>query len=80
MEIGIEAFAKCYGLRELHLPNSLNKLSTNVIAFDESIEKVVYNGTLEEWKHLAYGWHNYNGGRHDFIIQCTDGTKKWYIG
>lgn len=67
--IGVSAFSECYDLIRITIPSSVTVIGAG--AFDDcvSLEKIVFQGTQEQWK-TVYGE---NTGNEGFTVICTDG-------
>ena len=75
--IAKRAFYDCSRIREIYLPESIEKIKDYAFGYCKSLVKILYGGTKEEWRKIRKdeGWDEGTG---DYIVHCTDGelTKK----
>ncbi len=71
------AFYGCSHIREIYLPESIETIKDYAFGGCESLVKILYGGTKEEWRKIRKG-ESWDEGTGDYIIYCTDGelTKK----
>ena len=53
-KISSEAFMGCRRLKKIDLPGSLTLIEAGAFGMCLALKKVVFRGTTEEWKRIAY--------------------------
>ena len=69
--IGTDAFKGC-NLASITIPNSVTYLGPGFVAFNDNLNIVNYNGTMNEWNNIVKG-KNYLGYTFITTIHCIDG-------
>ena len=71
--IGIGAFSNCVHLKQVFIPKSTKNIGSNAFFNCVSLEKIVYNGTKDEWSRVVRGsnWLLRAGTN---IVLCKDGA------
>lgn len=70
--IGENAFYGLSCIESIHYPSTITNLSRNAFS-SKYIEKITYNGTMEQWNNLnkTNGWNGYSLLK---TVICSDGT------
>lgn len=64
-KISNEAFRHCPNLKELHLPKSITFIGDRIFKTDYSEVKIIYEGSLEDFKKIDYEREIYIPGSYD---------------
>lgn len=67
-----EAFRLCPNLKELHLPKSIKYLGDRIFKPDYSEVKIIYEGSLEDFKKIDYEREVYIPGPYDRYPYYSD--------
>lgn len=71
--IGRSAFGYCTELRTVNLHKVVSIEGISIFQRCDNLEKIIYDGTIEEWKAVASG-HGFDSDRiGDYVVYCTDG-------
>lgn len=72
-EIGYEAFYYCsyYILTSIEIPNSVTVIGDFAFSGCESLERITFNGTVEEWNAIEKSY--WNGSVPATKVVCSDG-------
>ena len=67
------AFFGCVALKQIDFPVSLRQIGWYALCNCINLEKIVFHGTQEQWKHIYKGnmWDDETG---EYIIVCNDGV------
>ncbi len=69
------AFAGCESLITVTIPETVTALGDNVFADCTSLEKIIFNGTIEQWKALESNSY----GNDKWIVECSDGRYRFLV-
>jgi hypothetical protein len=77
--IGEAAFAACYCLESIVIPDSVTSIGDYAFGECNSLESIIYSGTIDQWNAIMKGdrWDNLAGSytlTGSYTITCTDGT------
>ena len=77
--LGSRAFAGCTNLQVVTIPQTLRYTSRSIFDDCPSLEKIIYKGTMQQWKALGTATI-FDYGKLPFItIDCTDGKLRYQI-
>ena len=65
-------FYNCTDLKTLKLPHTVKSIHYNALANCNSLEKIVFGGTMADWNHLTLSPNLPKGVK----VICADGTIK----
>lgn len=71
-KVGRFAFSYALFLHTVFLPKSLKMIEATAFQYCESLNSILYFGTIAEWNEIEKGddWDKYTG---NYIVHCTDG-------
>ena len=76
-ELYLDEFALCTGLKKIYLPSTLKQISGyGVIGSCESLEEIIFSGTLEQWNSLEKN-DEWTVGSPAFKVICSDGEIEY---
>ncbi len=76
-DLYLDEFALCTSLKKIYLPSTLKQISGyGVIGSCESLEEIIFSGTVEQWNSLEKN-DEWNVGAPAFKIICTDGEVEY---
>ena len=70
--IADSAFAFCYGITNITIPNSVTHIGAKALNNCRGITTIVFRGTMSEWEAIQKD-EDWNANTGDYIIECTDG-------
>ena len=70
--IGKEAFAFCYPLTSITIPNSVTSIGRHAFVGCDSLLSITYQGTMAQWKKIKLGYF-WKTPIPTAILHCTDG-------
>ena len=71
------ALSGCHYLTTVEIPRSMQVIGNNAFDYCINVEKIIYNGTYENFADIQFGkdWlSNGDDSEHYFELVCTDGT------
>ena len=74
IEIGATSFSCCDNLKEIYIPNTVKYIGNAIFYMSANIEKLFYDGTIDEWNSITKvdDWNAKTDSV--FSIICSDGT------
>lgn len=71
-KVGRYAFSAVLFLHTVFLPKSLKMIDAKAFQYCESLNSILYFGTIAEWNKIEKGddWDKYTG---NYVVHCTDG-------
>ena len=67
------SFASCASLKSLTLPSSVEYLGPAILEESVNIERIIFNGTVEQWNAIEKDI-SWTLGTGEFVIYCTNGS------
>lgn len=71
--ISNSAFDKCQRLRTVEIPRTIKSIGNYAFRNCESLEKIIFNGTKDQWDAIDKGT-SWNSGTGYYVVECTDGV------
>ena len=69
------AFEGCTSLTTVTIPDTVTTLGDNVFEGCTSLEKIIFKGTIEQWKALELS----SSGNDKLVVECSDGRYKFFV-
>ncbi|MDE6505496.1 MAG: leucine-rich repeat domain-containing protein [Clostridia bacterium] len=67
------AFKHCIYLNYVYIPANIEIIGNQAFYGCEELEKITYEGTMEEWNNIIKG-DGWNYGAEKYVVECSDGT------
>ena len=72
-------FEYCYDLESITLPSSLTSIGSQAFNKCESLEKVYYNGTIEDWCNITFSSYDSNPMYYAKAFYMLDENGEYYL-